>query len=53
MTNVRTKKHFQAKNKSHLMQTRTHAKYNVNFAYTEKFKKSTIPYLQRLLNDEE
>ena len=53
VTNVRTKKHFKLNSKSHSMSTRKGAKYNVDFAHTEKFKKSTIPYLQRLLNEEE
>ena len=35
------------------METRTKTKYSVEFAHTEKFKKSTIPYLQRLINDED
>ena len=53
VTNERTKKHFKLNNKSHSMNTRTSEKYNVDFAHTEKFKKSTIPYLQRLLNEED
>ena len=32
--------------------TRPHEKYFVTHARTERFAKSTVPYLQRLLNDQ-
>ena len=33
--------------------TRNHEKYKVNFAKTERYKTSTIPSLQRMLNEQE
>ena len=48
--NARTKKHFKFTEKTHAMKTREQRVYNVAFANTERFRRSTIPYLQRLLN---
>ena len=33
--------------------TRNHEKYKVNFGKRERYKKSTIPSLQRMLNEHE
>ena len=33
--------------------TRNHKKYKVNFAKAERYKKSAIPSLQRMLNENE
>ena len=34
------------------MKTRTIEKFKVNSANTERYKKSSIPYMQRLLNED-
>ena len=52
VNNVRTRKHFQLSEKTHPMKTRRQVEFNVEFANTERFRKSTIPFLQRLLNEE-
>ena len=33
------------------MKTRNHQKFEVNSACTERYKKSSVPAMQRLLND--
>ena len=44
-------KHF-LKNDNHPSQeTRNLDKYKVNLAYTEQYRNSPFPYMQRLLND--
>ena len=47
-----TKELFPLKKKHHSMQTRKDEKYEVVSANTERYKNSTVPYLQRLLNKE-
>ena len=37
---------FPLKNIKHVMSVRNHLKYHINKANTERYKKSTIPYLQ-------
>ena len=39
-------------NSHHDLNVRSHEKYKVNFAHTENYRKSTVPYCQRLLNDD-
>ena len=48
--NDKTDKFFPLKNKKHKMKKRINEKFLVKFAKTERFKKSSIPYMQRLLN---
>ena len=36
----------------HLMRKRNPEKYSVNIAKTERYRKSAVPFLQRLLNDD-
>ena len=43
---------FPLKKIKHVMSVRNPLKYHVNRANTERYRKSTIPYLQRLLNKE-
>ena len=38
--------------KSHKMNTRSNEKFKVNHAKSERYKKSSIPYMQNLLNQE-
>ena len=51
--NVRVKDIFQIREKAHCMDTRKEEVYTVDYAHTERLKKSSIPYMQRLLNLEE
>ena len=44
---------FKKTEKIHRMITRNEEIYEVKYAKTERLKKSTIPYLQRLLNSDE
>ena len=37
--------------RTHGMQTRKNEKYKILHAYTERFKNSTVPYIQRMLSD--
>ena len=41
---------FPVRIKQHSMEIRDQEKYEVNHANTERMKKSSIPYMQRLLN---
>ena len=45
-------KYFVKQTKEHSMKTRQSEKYKVQFANTERFKKSPIIFMQKLLNDE-
>ena len=47
----RNKKIFPLNEVSHRHEMRDKEKYRVNFARTESYKKSAIPYCQRLLNE--
>ena len=49
MKNDQTK-HFFPLNPDYLQDLRNPEKYTVNFAHTENYRNSTIPYCQRLLN---
>ena len=48
-----TKHLFKRKETSHSMNTRNTEKYEVIHANTERLRKSTVPYIQRLLNKKE
>ena len=39
-------------NAKHLMNKRNHDKYDVNSAKTERYRRSAVPFLQRLLNED-
>ena len=43
---------FPLNNARHLMKKRNHEKYIVKSANTERYRKSAVPFLQRLLNDD-
>ena len=43
---------FPLRDKTHTMISREEEKYTVNFANTERFKKSSIPYMQNELNNQ-
>ena len=43
---------FPLNSAKHLMMKRNHEKYVVKKANTERYKKSAVPFLQRLLNDD-
>ena len=47
-----TKHLFPLKETFHCMQTRKGNKYELNKTYTERYRKSTVPFIQRLLNEE-
>ena len=47
-----TKHLFPYKNKDHKMQTRANEIYEVVSAKTNRYRNSTVPYIQRLLNRE-
>ena len=49
----RMKSIFPMKTTSHSMVQRSSEKFKVNKAITERYKKSAIPYMQRLLNNED
>ena len=51
--NPKTKQHFRILMKKHIMQTRKGNKYEIDFAKKKRFKSSTIPYSQNLLNEHE
>ena len=51
--NERSNDIFKKTEKIHRMITRNEEIYDVKYAKTERLKKSTIPYLQRLLNSDE
>ena len=44
---------FPVNTTSHAMMKRNFDKFKVNRAITERYKKSAIPYMQRMLNDED
>ena len=48
--NEKTDKFFPLNQKQHKMNKRNSEKYKVKYAKTERLKKSSIPYMQRLLN---
>ena len=48
--NEKTDKFFPLNQKQHTMKKRKNEKYKVNYARTERLKNSSIPYMQRLLN---
>ena len=50
LKNANFSKLFPLKKMKHVMNVRNPMKYQLNKANTERYKKSTIPYLQRLLN---
>jgi len=52
LKNANFSKLFPLKNVDHVMSVRNPLKYYINKANTERYKKSTITYLQRLLNKE-
>ena len=41
---------FPKNNKSHIMNTRIPEEYQVTKTNTERFKNSTVPYIQRMMN---
>ena len=51
--NPKTKHMFPQNDKKHSMETRTFEKFKVQHAHTERFKKSSIIYMQHLLNESE
>ena len=48
--NNKLNKLFKLRTKEHDMELRTEEKYQVTKARTERLNKSSIPYMQRLLN---
>ena len=52
LKNENFSKLFPLKNQNHGMKVRQPLKYQVNKANTERYKNSSIPYMQRLLNDD-
>ena len=46
------KKLFPLARTDHQMKTRTKDKFKVNYAKTDRYKKSAIPYMQNLLNSD-
>ena len=48
-----TKHLFPLNKTSHCMQIRKRNKYEINKTNTERYRKSTVPYIQRLLNEEQ
>ena len=51
--NVRVNEIFKERQKVHMMNTRNEEIFEVNYAHTERLKKSAIPYMQRLLNSDD
>ena len=45
-------RYFPLNNAKHLMTKRNPDKYAVNSAKTERYRKSAVPFLQRLLNED-
>ena len=43
---------FPLNNAKHLMKKRNPEKYSVTNANTERYRKSAVPFMQRLLNDD-
>ena len=52
LKNVNFSKLFPLKRINHVMNVRNPLKYQINKANTERYRRSTIPYLQGLLNKE-
>ena len=52
LNNDKTSKFFPLNKKRHCMKTKKYEKFKVKFANTERLKKSAIPQMQRLLNQE-
>ena len=44
-------KHIIRNTKAHEMKTRNTEQYKVNFAHTERLRKSLVIYMQKLLNE--
>ena len=53
LKNIKTKHMFPINVKSHHMATRKNEKYKIEHANTERFRKSSIIYMQHLLNQDE
>ena len=51
LVNEKTENIFPLTKKQHNMETRKEEKFKVNFAKTERYRKSSIPYMQRLMNE--
>ena len=52
LKNQKAKKMFPMREKNHEMDVRSEEIFQVNFAKTERLKKSSIPTMQRILNNE-
>ena len=52
LRNEKMKKLFPNTSKHHKMNTRSQEKFKVNKAYSERYRKSAVPYMQNLLNQE-
>ena len=52
LKSTRTNEMFPKREKEHLMQNRNSEKYEVQSAKTNRLKNSAIPYMQRLLNNQ-
>ena len=52
LENPKTKNIFPIRDKVHVMEKRNQEPFEVSFANTERFKRSSIPYMQRILNCE-
>ena len=52
MKNENFSKLFSLKKIKHVMSLRNPQKYDVNKANTERYRRSAVPYLQRVLNKE-
>ena len=53
LKNDKVKDIFKPRIKTHNMKTREEELFDVKFAHTGRLKKSTIPYIQRMLNVED
>ena len=52
LKNEKLKDMFKYKNTKHLMKKRKEEKYEIKFAKTKRYKQSSLPYMTKLLNDE-
>ena len=52
LKNDKMKQLFPLAKKEHSMHTRSREKFKVNKSNTERYRKSAVPYMQRLLNTE-
>ena len=52
LKNKNFSKLFPLNSQKHVMKVRNPQKYRINKANTERYKDSSIPYMQRLLNEE-